>query len=175
MKTYVAVPTIADDQDLDVGHIRDTWTTWMNGHKEDIKALENKLSLSEANADNAIANAEKLYSDQISELKNALALATTNTSSNSNAASTTGDSTSSISLYAAELEKVAKDKEALQHSLTGNISSTLLLSPPPLPPSHHHHYHHRIIIIIIIIEYKSKSRKLEVDIEHHQKAEEQLK
>ena len=141
MKTYVAVPTVADDQDLDVGHIRDTWTTWMNGHKEDIKALENKLSLSQANADNAIANAEKLYSDQISELKNTLALATTNTSSsNSNDASTTRDGTSSISLYAAELEKVAKDKEALQHSLTGNISSTLplLLSPP----SHHHHYQH---------------------------------
>ena len=139
MKTYVAVPTVADDQDLDVGHIRDTWTTWMNGHKEDIKALENKLSLSEANADNAVANAEKLYSDQITELKNALALANTTTTSN---ASTTGDSNSSISLYAAELEKVAKDKEALQHSLTGNISSTLLLLLPPLLPSHHHHYHH---------------------------------
>ena len=129
MKTYVAVPSITDDQDLDIGHIRDVWTTWMNTNKDDIKVLENKLAVSQANADNAINEAEKLYKQQISDLKNALALA----SSSSSSSSSNTDSTSSLALYAAELEKIAKDKEALQNSITGIHYCY----------HHHHHHHHR--------------------------------
>ena len=44
MKSYIALPTTADDQDVDISVIRDLWTTWINNHKGDIKILENKLA-----------------------------------------------------------------------------------------------------------------------------------